>query len=258
MKLSIIVTAYNAQDYIQESLESIFSHPPKCEFEVILVNDGSTDRTREFLITCVERPNVRLLENATNEGIPVSRNRALLICQGEYVAIHDADDISLPERFNQQVNYLDTHQEIVFMGGHAVKISATGETIGSMVYPPKDTPQAFSIITRFKLNPIIDPSCMYRREIVVDNGGYTMDPELRTVLDFELWCRLLVRGHRLANIQEPLIKYRINPNGVTRTENDTMVKATDLVWGSFRRRSFKNIKLRPESFEKDSFTEYMK
>lgn len=258
MKLSIILTAYNAQDYIQESLESIFSQPPDCEFEVILVNDGSIDLTRKFLVDCTDRPNVRLLENATNEGIPVSRNRALLVCQGDYVAIHDADDISLPGRFHRQVEYLDTHPEIDFMGGHAIKISMTGETIGSMVYPPKDTQHAFGIITRFKLNPIIDPSCMYRREIVIQNGGYTMDPELRTVLDFELWCRLLVRGHRLANIQEPLIKYRINPKGVTRTENDTMIKATDLVWGSFRRRSFKNIKLKPESFQKDSFTEYTK
>lgn len=258
MKLSIITTAYNTQDYVRESLDSIFDHPPDCDFEVILVNDGSTDDTRNILIEYTQQPNVRLLENAYNEGISVSRNRALLICQGEYVAIHDADDISLPGRFQMEIDYLDSHPEISFMGGHAIKISTTGETIGSMVYPPKNTQQAFGIITRFKLNPIIDPSCMYRREVVINNGGYTMDPELRTVLDFELWCRLLVRGYRLANIQEPLIKYRINPNGVTKTENDTMVKATDLVWGAFRRRAFKNTSLRSESFEKDSFTEYTK
>lgn len=258
MKLSIITTAYNAEKYVNESLDSVFKDPPSCDYEVILVNDGSTDKTGEILKQYAQRSNVRLLENKFNEGIPVSRNRALLIAQGEYVAIHDADDVSLPCRWPLEIEHLDKNRDIVFIGGHAVKISTTGEVIGSMVYPPVSTQQAFSLITRFKLNPIIDPSCMYRREVILSQGGYNMDPGMRTVLDFELWCRLLVTGHKMTNIQSPVIKYRINPNGVTRTKNDKMVAATDLVWGSFRRRSFKQIKIRPESLKKDSFTEYKK
>jgi len=88
-------------------------------------------------------------------------------------------------------------------------------------------------------------------------GGYTMNPKLRTALDFHLWCRLLVKGHKLSNIQEPLIKYRINPKGVTRTETETMIEATDLIWASFRRREFDEVVLREDVFKQDSFTEYV-
>jgi glycosyltransferase involved in cell wall biosynthesis len=203
-----------------------------------------------------KKPNVRLLENKYNEGHTVSRNRAILAAKGDYIAIHDADDISLPGRFQEEVDYLDKHSDIDFMGGHAIKISVTGETIGSMVYPPKNTQSAFSLITKHKLNPIIDPSCMYRREVILSNGGYTMNPDLKTVSDFELWCRLLVNGHKMTNLQKPLIKYRINPEGVTRTENKDMVYATNLVWSSFRRRVFKNVVIKPDIFMQDSFTEW--
>lgn len=257
LKLSIITTIFDVEHYLRESLDSVFSQSFK-DFELILVNDGSTDKSRDIMLEYAKHPNVRLLENQYNEGIPVSRNRALLAAQGEYVAIHDGDDVSLPDRFAKEVDFLDQHSDVDILGGYAIKISHTGEFLGNMCYPPTGTAEAFMVITRYKLNPIIDPSCMYRKDVVLENGGYSMVPELRTALDFHLWCRLLVKGHKLANLQEPLIKYRINPHGVTRTETETMVEATDLIWASFRRKSFDDVALRKDLFEQDSFTEYDK
>ena len=75
-KLTIICTIYNADDYLEESLNSVFDQPFR-DFELILVNDGSTDNSRNIMLRYVEKPNVRLLENKYNEGIPLSRNRAL-------------------------------------------------------------------------------------------------------------------------------------------------------------------------------------
>ena len=254
-KISVIMTVYNAEQYLSDSLESLFEQTFS-DFELILVNDGCTDGSRDILLKYLRRPNVRLLENEHNEGIPVSRNRALLVASGEYIAIHDGDDVSLPYRFEKEVEALDKHEKVVFLGSYAAKMDHAGNVIGSMVYPPQDTPRAFSLITRYKLNPIIDPSCMYRREPVLEHGGYTMDPELRTVLDFELWCRLLCHGCLMSNIQEPLIKYRINPNGVTRTENSKMVEATDIVWAAFRRKNLTDPRLDPSLFRQDGFTEF--
>jgi glycosyltransferase involved in cell wall biosynthesis len=251
-KLSIITTIYNAERYVQESLDSIFSQPFS-DFELILVNDGSTDKTRDIILQSLNRPNVRLLENKYNEGIPVSRNRALLEARGKYVAIHDADDVTLPQRFIKQVKMLDSRKEIVAVGTHAIKINASGQVIGSMVYPPKTTEQAFRMIMQIKLNPIIDPSCMYRKDMIIDYGGYPMDPEFLTVPDFHLWCRLISNNHRIANIQERLIKYRVNPKGVTRTRNAEMVQATNKVWASFKRRNLKKLPLRADYFQSDSF-----
>lgn len=259
MKLSVITTIYNAGSYLKESLESL-SNQTFQDFELILVNDGSTDDSRTIMLDYFEQhDNVRFLENDENEGIPLSRNRALLIAQGEYVAIHDGDDVSLPHRFEKEVLFLDSVDEQVdFVGSHAFKINYAGTLQGIMSYPPKTTAEAFRIIKQFKLNPIIDPSCMYRRNRVLNIGGYSMDESIRTALDFHLWCRLLLDGAKLYNFQEPLIKYRINPEGVTRTHNDKMVEATDAIVATFVRRNFSEVVLRPSLFEQDSFTEIKK
>lgn len=258
LKLSVILTVYNAEQYIKESLDSLL-HQTFKDFEIIIVNDGSNDDTRNIIFEYMDKFDgvVRLLENQYNEGIPVSRNRALLAAQGEYIAIHDADDISLNNRFADEVSFLDNHPEIVFMGGHAIKISLTGEHIGSLSYPPKDTPSAFFILNKYKLNPIIDPSCMYRRNTILQCGGYSMNANIITVPDLDLWCRLLTKGYLMSNIQEPLIKYRINPMGVTRRQHNEMVQATDAVWSSFRRKSLEDPILRQDCFKQDFYTEYL-
>ena len=255
-KLSIITTVYNAEAYLRKSLESVFSQTFQ-DFELILVNDGCSDGSRDILLEYVARPNVRLLENQYNEGCPFGRNRALVEATGEYVAVHDADDISLPDRFRQEVEFLDEHKDVTFLGSHAVKISHTGSVLGYMHYPPPTTEEGFKCIVRYKLNPIIDPSCMYRRMAILENGGYTMDAELHTAPDFDLWCRLLSLGHHMSNIQEPLIQYRINPQGVTRSKRDKQIEATDLIWSRFRRKKFPEVVLRRDLFEQASYTEYV-
>lgn len=249
-KLSVITAVYNAERYIEESLHSVFAQS-YTDFELIIIEDASTDNTPKLLKPFIERPNVTLLQNKYNEGYGFSRNRGFVAATGEYVAIHDADDVSLPHRFQRQVNFLDQRQDITFIGGHAIRISDAGQVIGSMSYPPETTDAAFRVIRQFKLNPIIDPSSMFRRQPILDIGAYRMEPELKTVHDFDLWCRLLITGHHLYNFQEPLIKYRINPAGITRIKKQEQVEATDLIWAAFKRKSFPKVTLRRECFEQD-------
>ena len=126
MKLSVITTIYNAAPYLEKSLDSVFDQTFK-DFELILVNDGSTDESRDIMLKYTHLPNVRMLENTHNEGIPTSRNRALLVATGEYIAIHDGDDISFPERFQKEVDHLDEHKDIDFLGSYAIKINHNGD-----------------------------------------------------------------------------------------------------------------------------------
>lgn len=244
------MAVYNAERYLAESLDSVFDQSYK-DFELIIIHDGSTDNSKDILLSYTDRPNVVFLENKYNEGYGYSRNRGFIAAKGEYIAIHDADDVSLPHRFQKEVDFLDKRQDITVVGGHAVRINDTGQIIGSMVYPPKDTGDAFRVIGQFKLNPIIDPSSMFRRQSILDIGAYRMEPELKTVYDFDLWCRLLLEGHHLYNFQEPLIKYRINPTGITRIKKQKQIEATDLVWAAFRRRVFPKVVLREECFTQD-------
>lgn len=254
-KLTVIMSAFNAEQYIETSLISLLDQSYQ-DFELIMINDGSTDQTQSIMLKYKDRfKKCRLLVNEFNEGIPVSRNRALLIAEGEYVAIQDADDISFKDRLLKEIQYLDKNNSVIVVGSYAMKINHSGELIGSMVYPPLDTVGAFSVITKYKLNPIIDPTCMYRKETILKHGAYSMVPEIATALDFELWCRLLCHGYLVSNITEPLISYRINPNGVTRTRNKEMVEATDVIWSRFRRKNFEDPKLRAEMFRQDCYTE---
>lgn len=255
-KLSVVTSVFNAQEFLEESLNSVFSQDFE-DFEIIIVNDGSTDQTQEIINKFKTESRLVLLNNKYNEGVPYSRNRAFLAAKGEYIAIHDADDISLPQRFEKQVNYLDAHPYITVVGSHAYRIGQNGEFMGYMSYPPEDTQNAFRVIRQFKLNPIIDPSSAFRRAPILDVGGYRMEPEIATAQDFDLWCRLLVNGYQIYNFQEPLIKYRINPHGVTRIKKQEQILATDLVWGSFQKRSFPAVKLRPECFKEENTLDFL-
>jgi len=235
-KLSVICCAYNAEKYLQDSLDSVHEQI-FCDYELILVNDGSTDSTGNILHKYAkENKNVKFYNNQNNMGVPYSRNFAISQSSGEYIAIHDADDISLFNRFEKEVLFLEKNSTIDIVGSHAIKISNSGKVLGTMVYPPENTDTAFKYITRFRLNPIIDPSSMFRKKVFLDIGGYRMDPFYRTVQDFDLWCRLLLKGHLLYNFQEPLIKYRINPDGVTNAKSTEMTVATDEVWALFQNR----------------------
>lgn len=247
-ELSIITTVYNAEDFIRESIESIAAQT-FTDFEYIIVNDGCTDNSFSIVEEYSNLNNIKILENKYNEGVPYSRNYALSKANGKYIAIHDADDISMPNRMKEELDLLKSDEKLAFIGSHAVKISCNGSVLGNMSYPPIDTYGAFSCIRKYKLNPIIDPSCMFVKDIIIDNGGYSFNDDYRTAQDFELWCRLLSRGYKMANIQKPLISYRINPNGVTQTKRQEQVEATDLIWSQFRRKNFPEFKFKNDIYE---------
>lgn len=254
IKLSVITTVFNGELFLRESIDSILSQEFN-DFEFIIIDDGSTDSTPKILTEYTGNKKIRILQNKYNEGIAVSRNRGLLESKGIYVAIHDADDISLPLRFKKQIDILDSNKEIGFLGSHAMKISPCGHIMGEMKYPPKSTSSAFIHIMKHKLNPIIDPSSMFRKKLVLDRGGYKM--EMRHSMDFDLWCRLLLHQIQLTNICEPLIKYRIHENSISSTQRSDMRKVADDICVKFQRKSLDDPILRSNYFQQDCFTEFV-
>ncbi len=229
-KVSVITTVYNCRDYIESSIESILKQKYE-DFEFIIVNDGSTDDTWEK-VTSFQDPRIILINNKENKKIPFRRNQAIEQARGEYIAIHDGDDESLPIRLQQQVDYLDFHKKIFCVGGHAVKINVNGEETGFMTYPPTRHVEIVRLYTRF-VNPIIDPTCMFRREDFISLGCYSLDPAIYTVQDLDLWGRAILEGKRLSNERTPVIRYRINPQGVTRKCKKEMISAHSFVTRNF-------------------------
>lgn len=251
MKLSVITSVYNSEKYLKDSLDSLLSQDQ--EFVLYLIDDGSEDNSYSIMDKYKGRfNNCVLIKNTKNKGIAYSRNKCLSMINTEYVAIHDSDDISLPSRFSKQINYLDSYSEVDVVGGFAHKIDLNNHSIGDMTYPSKNSIGCIISIIKYKLNPIIDPSCMYRYKSIVNVGGYNMNEEIANVSDFDLWCRLLSLGYNISNIEDFLINYRINPNGVTISKHKKVREATDIVWAKFKNKNYNRLAFDKNFFQEDS------
>ena len=230
MILSIITPLYNCEKFVEASLtslcEQVFSFPT----ELILINDGSEDNTWDIVEEkCIPKlknsklSKVKISNSDIRLFLPTRRNQALNMSEGRYIAIHDGDDMSLPGRFEQQVKFLNNSPSVFCVGGHANKIDFESEVIGEMCYPPEFNNRIVLDFYTGKMNPIIDPTTMFRCGFVKEIGGYSLAPDKYTIPDFDLWLRAMSAGYKFHNLQEYLVTYRINPDGMTRKHNAVMV-----------------------------------
>ncbi len=235
-KVSILLPTYNAADTLNESLSSL-SAQSFTDFEIILVDDGSTDGTHLLLDRWKERePRLEVFCRA-HEGIVGALQNGLAECKGDYVARMDADDLADPERLALQVSYLDNHPEVDLV---SCRVSA---------FPPEAVRGGIKIyidwlnglmtheqISReiFVESPLPHPSVMFRRETVIHVGGYEDHgwPE-----DYDLWLRMYLAGARFAKVPETLVAWRESAGRLTRAdsryslENFLRAKAHYLVQG---------------------------
>ena len=200
-KVSVLMSVYNGELHLREAIESIFSQTFG-NFEFVIINDGSTDTSQELIDSFSDSRLVVIKQE--NMGVTKSLNKGLKIARGEYIARQDADDISLSDRLEKQVAYMDAHSEIAVLGGAAIAISNSGQVCGCMQRPESHE----ELVSRiYKENPFIHPTVMYRREFIEALGGYAED--FLRAQDYDLW----LRGYRFwqfHNLQEPLIRYRLS------------------------------------------------
>ena len=120
-KISVVMPAYNAENYIREAIDSILAQTFR-DFEFLIIDDGSTDHTVE-IIRSYSDSRIRLYQNERNMGVAATLNRGLDLARGEYIARMDADDISLPERFAKQAAYMDAHPDVAVCGSNIILFS---------------------------------------------------------------------------------------------------------------------------------------
>lgn len=206
-RVSVVMSVYNEERYLSEAVESILQQTFG-DFEFIIVDDGSVDRTSAVLRGYHDsRMKVYQQEN---RGQSSALNRGIRLASGDYVARMDADDISLPERLERQVRFLDTYPEIALVGTWCVKVDArTGR------HWIQSLPEDDANIRRFMTvdNPFIHSSTMIRKSVLDEVGLYD---EGLIWQDYELWVRI-ARNHRMANISEPLVIRRKHPESLTWT-----------------------------------------
>ncbi|ACB51446.1 probable glycosyl transferase, family 2 [Crocosphaera subtropica ATCC 51142] len=201
-KISILMSVYNDQVYLAKSIESILEQNFQ-NFEFLIVNDGSTDDSLQIMTKYAEEDErIKIINNEQNLGLIESLNKGINVATGEYIARQDADDISLSKRLEQQVEFLDNHQDVVAVGT-AVAIIDEEDNITKYNYPPTkhDELQAsLLLICEFHHS-----SMMLRRSSVQKLRGYNQaKPHAE---DYDLWWRLSRYG-KLANLSEVLVKRR--------------------------------------------------
>lgn len=221
LSVSVVMPVYNAEPFLAQAIEGILNQTFP-EFEFIIVDDASTDNSLKIIEEYAEKDKrILLLKNEKNLGIAETRTVGTKIANGKYIAVSDADDISMPIRFERQYNYLETHTDCGVVGGFVELFdSLTGKVLGIRKYCEDDLDLRRRI---FLYSPIAQPVCMIRKE-VFDNLGY-YDPKYPPVEDLDLWFRLGTR-YKFSNIQEILLKYRVHANSATISKLDKMETIT--------------------------------
>jgi glycosyltransferase involved in cell wall biosynthesis len=209
-RISVLMPVFNNERYIVEAVDSILNQTVT-DFEFIIVDDGSTDRTSTILSDYENRdPRIRVIRQA-NGGIVSALNTGLAVCRAEYIARMDGDDISYPDRFSLQIEYLENNPDCVVVGGVFMSIDEAGNRLSPYRF-------ARNKVTSFQAFPIqvaltVHPLAMIRKDALLAIGGYSATfPHAE---DYELFLRISKYG-RLHNLDEILLSYRNHQQSISR------------------------------------------
>jgi len=222
-RVSVVIPAYNAEAFIAEAIESVLEQTFR-DFELIVVNDGSTDSTGEIIERYSER--VRCIHQQ-NRGPSEARNRGIRETDSEFVAFLDADDTWRADKLQKQVATAQGEPELGLVYSDAVLIDQEGTPIGAFRRRP---PRADALEYMLLYNPVVMSTAFVRRECFQRVGMF--HPEPTGCEDWHMWIRI-ASAYKLAHIPEPLCNYRSHTASMAHNPElmcHGMVRALDLVF----------------------------
>ena len=203
------MAVHNGERHLRESVESLLAQTME-DFELLVVDDGSTDGSRGILDSYGDA-RIRVLTNEQNLGLTPSLNRGLREARSSYVARQDADDLSEPQRFQRQCELLDRRPDVALVASHYRRIDDDGRSTGDRVVPLETLDIRWRLLF---LNAFAHSSVMFRRSVALDLAGY--DERFRYAQDYDLWSRVAER-HDVAAVPETLVSYRRSSDSMTAT-----------------------------------------
>jgi len=216
--VSVVMSAYNKGDFIGEAIESILgqSFP---DFELIVVNDGSTDGSGE-IIERYKRADSRLQAfDQPNRGVVYTANRGCALARGKYIARLDADDVAMPTRLERQVEFLERQPQVAVLGAGWYILGRGGKCLGPIA-PAEDDGAIRELLPR--RNCFAQSAVMMRTDVFRAVGGYR--PAFPPAEDYDLWLRISDR-YQMANLPYPLLYYRMHPQQATLNRMEQVAKA---------------------------------
>jgi glycosyltransferase involved in cell wall biosynthesis len=206
--VSVVMSVYNGERFLQVAVESVLVQTFD-EFELIMVDDGSTDSTPEILAAYARMDPRVVVERIGRGGRPAALNHGFALARAPFVARLDADDVALPTRLARQRDFLLDHKDVGVVGGAVEFIDAAGHVFAEWQYPLSDAEirRAFVHAT-----PIAHPAAMIKKAAFEAVGGYR--PIFGDADDVDLWLRIAER-YELANVPHLVIRYRIHAGQAT-------------------------------------------
>ena len=202
-RVSVLMGIYNCAPYLQEALDSLYNQTFQ-DFKIILCDDGSTDETLAIAKANAEaHDNVVLIRNKKNMGLNYTLNHCLEYADTEYCARMDGDDISLPARFEKEVEFLDNHSEYAIVSTPMEYFDSKGVFRNGKGKAHEPAVKDFA-----KGTPFCHAPCMVRKEAYDAVGGYSDEPRFRRVEDYHLWIKMYDKGFRGFILDEPLYMMR--------------------------------------------------
>ena len=202
--ISVIMPVYNGEKYLREAIDSILAQTYS-DFELIMIDDGSKDGSLRILREYEQRdPRVRVISRE-NRGVPITLNEAIDIARGKFIARMDQDDISHPERFEQQVALMEAEGADI-CGCHWLVMNPEGKTIASNITPL--TQESFVAYLSYTV-PFAHGSVMMRKSFLTENS--LEYDRVKVAEDYDLWVRMFEANAKFVNVDEFLFKYRDAP-----------------------------------------------
>lgn len=219
--ISIIMAAYNTEKTIEQAINSVLSQT-YTNFELLVVNDCSTDRTAEWVKSIAAKDSrVRLISNVKNNGVSYTRKHGLEEAKGDWIAILDSDDAWEPEKLEKQiVLQRRTNADLLFTG--SAFMDSEGHPIDWCLHAPKEV----TYRQLLKQNVLSNSSALVRKELYAKY--YAIGDGMHE--DFAIWLSILKEGKKAYGVDEPLLIYRIAKS----SKSGNKVKAARMNWNTYR------------------------
>ena len=210
MTISVLMSTYYREnpDYLDAAMKSIWTEQTRKPDQIVLVEDGPLTQQLDVVVEKWKNAigaSFTVVANNQNKGLSYALNDGLAYCKGDVVVRMDTDDLAYPARIEEEVRCLDEHPDISVVGSWIVEFVDSTDNVVSIKKAPETSEQIF----RFgkKRNPVNHPSVAFRKDVIVNNGGY---PHFYLFEDYCLWVTLLSKGVRFYNIQKPLLWFRVS------------------------------------------------
>ncbi|MDS0788086.1 glycosyltransferase family 2 protein [Proteus vulgaris] len=215
-KISIIMSVYNAEDYILESLQSLEDQTIKI-YELIIANDGSTDNTDLLIKKFIKKSTINITYvSQENIGLTKTLNKLIELANGDFIARMDADDISLPTRLQDSLAFMEANN-LDMLSTKAIRFNENAENIDKK--PAINSNLTFVKLPFLKFgNPFIHGTFFFRKNVL---KKIKYNESYKTAQDYELLCNLIKEGYKIGFLNKALYKLRINKNSLGRNPNSS-------------------------------------